>query len=93
MSSDHGSRAGIEQEISYHSQFAHKHIAPLLGWTKRRRKKQGPLEYFLALEYCPVKLPSPPLARLDYVVQIFAQTLSAIKYLHSFGITHRDIKV
>lgn len=80
-------------EKDFLSQFQHQHIAAFLGhWVKGGGGGGRIEEHYLALEFCPVPLPTPPL-RLQYTTQVFAQTCRAIKYLHDFGIVHRDIKV
>lgn len=80
----------IEQEIEFMRQFQHDNIIKFYGSIVRPSGRLK--EYFISMEYCPVQLPSPPL-RLQHTTMVFGQTCKAIKYLHDFGIVHRDIKV
>lgn len=80
----------VEQEIEYMRQFHHDNIIKFFGSIVRPSGRLK--EYFIAMEYCQVNLPTPPL-KLQHTTQVFGQTCKAIKYLHDFGIVHRDIKV
>ncbi len=90
MAPDEEARKAVAQEKEFLAQFQHEHIAQFYGYFVKSTGRME--EHYLALEFLPVPLPTPPL-RLQHTTQVFAQTCRAIKYLHDFGIVHRDIKV
>ncbi|ODN04871.1 Cyclin-G-associated kinase [Orchesella cincta] len=90
LSPDAESMKAIEQEVEFMRQFQHDFIIKFYGSIMRPVGRAK--EYFIAMEYCQVQLPTPPL-RFQHTAQVFAQTCRAIKYLHDFGIVHRDIKL
>lgn len=91
MAPDAEAKKAVAEEREFLAQFQHENIANFFGtYVKSGASRME--EHYLGLEFCPVQLPTPPL-RIQHTAQVFAQTCKAIKYLHDFGIVHRDIKV
>jgi serine/threonine protein kinase len=81
---------GIEQKLDKLLELQHAHILPVQEFGSEERVR------FLVSPYIPggtlaVKLKTAPLA-FDEVLRFGAEIASALDYLHSQGVIHRDIK-
>lgn len=81
----------LQKEIAIHKTISHRFIVKYLATCKNNGTKTG-----IIMEYIEYNLRNLiiPEVGLDPTVAhlIFVQLLDAIKYLHSLGICHRDIK-
>jgi len=82
----------LKREVAYHEKLRHPNIVRLFTWIKT------PSRYYLVMEYCDrgdllQHINANDLLPTAEVRSLFSQLLHGLRFCHSLGVFHRDLKL
>jgi len=82
----------LKREVAYHEKLRHPNIVRLFTWIKT------PSRYYLVMEYCDrgdllQHINANNLLPTAEVRSLFSQLLHGLRFCHSLGVFHRDLKL